>query len=119
MYTRRRGNNQIILDFFFFLSERLAFSHNYFIFSDLLQTSVTLDSHKMIKVMSHFYVRLIRSVLIVTWLIQQTKKNNHQVSKKEGIVLQARYMYTFANLARGSSVEVISTTKTGFLQPKL
>lgn len=90
---------------FFFWSERLVFSHNYLIFSDLLQTLVTLDSHKTIKLMPHFYARLISSILIVTWLIQQTKKNNHQVSKKQGMVLQAHCMSAFANLARATEAQ--------------
>lgn len=55
--------------------------------------------------MLHFYVRLIGPILIVTWLIQQTKKNNHQVSKKQGMFLQAYYIYTFANLARATEAQ--------------
>lgn len=55
--------------------------------------------------MPHFYVRLIRPILFVTQLIQQTKKNNHQVSKKQGMFLQAHYMHTFANLARATEAQ--------------
>lgn len=55
--------------------------------------------------MPHFYVRLIRPILIITWLIQQTKKNNHQVSKKQGMFLQAYYIYTVANLAGATEAQ--------------
>lgn len=68
---------------------------------------MTLDNLMMIKIklMPHFYVRLIRSILIVTWLIQQTKKNNHQVSKKQGMVSQDHYIYIFTNLARATEAQ--------------
>lgn len=98
---------KIVLTFLSFRSERLAFSQNYLIFSDLLQPLTTLDRLMMIKIklMPHFYyVRLIKPTLIITWLIQQTKKNNHQVSKKWN-VLQAHYIYTFANLARAAEAQ--------------
>lgn len=72
--------------------------------------------------MPHFYVRLSRPILTSARLVQQTKKNNHQVSKKHEIFLQVHYSYTFANLAellKQSLEGVINTTKIGFLQPKL
>lgn len=51
------------------------------------------------------YVSLIRPILFVTWLIQQTKKNNHQVSKKQRMFLQAHYIYTVANLPRATDAQ--------------